>query len=132
MNGCKVIIGVDRIPERLAISKACGATHTINTLDSDLSLEEVVKSVTGGNGSTITVDTTGNVNLIRMGMDFTADRGQMILLGVAPMDATLAVPIVAFMQVSDLRMYHQIEKLKFCRQGNSCAVVLKEILCHRR
>ncbi|TVY42259.1 Aryl-alcohol dehydrogenase [Lachnellula occidentalis] len=98
MKECAIVIGIDRVPERLKIAKMCGATHTINTSDSELDLEEVVKALTGGNGPTITVDTTGNVNLIRMGVDFTANRGQMILLGVAPMDASLDVPLVKFMQ----------------------------------
>jgi hypothetical protein len=34
-------------------------------------------------------------------MDFTANRGQMVILGAPPMDASLSVHLMTFMQVSD-------------------------------
>ena len=56
--------------------------------------------MTDGVGTTITVDATGVVALIKQGLDFTANEGKMILLGVAPADAALQIPIVSFMVVS--------------------------------
>ncbi len=53
--------------------------------------------MTDGVGTTITVDATGVVALIKQGLEYTANEGKMILLGVAPADAVLQVPIVSFM-----------------------------------
>lgn len=55
--------------------------------------------MTDGVGTTITVDATGVVALIEQGLEFTANEGKVILLGVAPADAALQVPIVSFMVV---------------------------------
>jgi Zn-dependent alcohol dehydrogenase len=99
MLNCHTIIAVDRIIERLEIAKTFGATHTINTSDSNQNIVEEVKALTGGCGSSITVDTTGNMGLIGSGMDFTANRGQMVILGVPPMDGILSVHLITFMQV---------------------------------
>ena len=131
MKSCAVIIGVDRIPERLDMAKTFGATHVVDTSTLKLDLIREVKALTGGNGSTITIDTTGNVGLIGSGMDFTANRGQMVLLGVPPMDATLSVHLVPFLQVSGSMLREEMV-LKFCSQGSSCVAVLKGMLLHLR
>ncbi|TVY42567.1 Aryl-alcohol dehydrogenase [Lachnellula subtilissima] len=98
MKGCAMIIGVDRVLARLEMATSFGATHVLNTSDNKLDLTQEIKTLTGGNGSTITIDTTGNLGLIASGMDFTGLRGQMVLLGVPPMDASLAVNLFSFMQ----------------------------------
>jgi len=98
LNNCPIIVGVDRFPERLDLAKSFGATHVINTstLENDLAAE--IKSLTEGHGSSITVDTTGNMGLIKLGMDFTGNRGQMIILGVPPPDGVLDIHLNTFMQ----------------------------------
>ena len=100
MRGCEVIIGIDRVESRLELAKELGATHIINTSTSDKSLNDAVREITSGDGSTITIDATGVVPLIQQGIEFTANQGKMILLGVAPMDAGLQVAIVPYMVVS--------------------------------
>jgi Zn-dependent alcohol dehydrogenase len=99
MLNCHTIIAVDRISERLETAKTFGATHTINTSDSKQDIVEEVKGLTEDCGSSITVDTTGNMGLIGSGMDFTANRGQMVILGVPPPDGSLSVHLITFMQV---------------------------------
>jgi Zn-dependent alcohol dehydrogenase len=93
-----VIVGVDRSDERLTLAKELGATHTINTSDPQVNLVEVVKSYTDGVGASIVIDTTGNMGVIGSGMDFTANRGQMVILGVPPIDGSLGVHLITFMQ----------------------------------
>lgn len=100
LKGCRTIIGIDRVPARLELAKSLGATHGINTSTLTSTLEQAVRDVTDGTGSTITVDATGVVALIKQGVEFTANQGKMILLGVAPMDAKLEIPIVPHMVVS--------------------------------
>ncbi|KAL1983183.1 hypothetical protein VTN96DRAFT_433 [Rasamsonia emersonii] len=97
LKGCNTIIGIDRVPARLELAKSLGATHGINTATLTGTLEQAVREVTDGSGSTITVDATGVVPLIKQGVEFTANQGKMILLGVAPMDSKLEIPIVPHM-----------------------------------
>lgn len=78
------------------MAKSLGATHGINTSSGDL-INEVLK-ITGA-GTTITIDATGVVPLIRQSMELTANQGKIILLGVAPMDARLDLQVVPYMVV---------------------------------
>ncbi|CZR48063.1 uncharacterized protein FPRO_12673 [Fusarium proliferatum ET1] len=96
LRGCKNIIGIDRVPARIEMAKRLGATHGIDT-SSVANLGDEVRKITGGSGSTITVDATGVMPLIQQGLDFTANQGKMILLGVAPMTAGLEISAVPFM-----------------------------------
>lgn len=98
LNGCQKIIGVDRFEERLELAKGVGATHVINTSEKDFDLTKAVKDLTDGTGADIVMDTTGNMGLINSGMDFTANRGQMIILGVPPADGIVPVHLITFMQ----------------------------------
>lgn len=98
-RGCQTIIGIDRVDARLQLARELGATHTINTAVVKDDLEKAVRDMTDQSGSTVTVDATGVVPLIQAGIEFTANQGKMILLGVAPMDAALQVAIVPFMVV---------------------------------
>ena len=99
MQGCSRIIGVDRFTGRLDLAESFGATDIIDTSNLDMDLTAQVLSITGGVGPSITIDTTGNLALITSSVEFTANRGQMILLGVPPMDAKLSLSLVPFMQV---------------------------------
>lgn len=76
-----------------------GATHVIDTSKPTSNLGEDIKSFTGGIGSSVTIDTTGNKGLIATAMDSTANRGQMILVGVPEMTDLLDVHLITFMQV---------------------------------
>lgn len=78
------------------MARGLGATHGINTSLVDVVAE--VRKVTGA-GTTITIDATGVVSLILQGIEMTANQGRIILLGVAPMDAGLNLPIVPYMVV---------------------------------
>ncbi|KAM0541237.1 hypothetical protein ACHAPJ_013325 [Fusarium lateritium] len=98
LKRCKTIIGIDRMPDRLDLAKDLGATHVINTFEKDIDIRKQILTITGGRGSTITIDTTGNLDIIRAGIDFTANRGQFIFVGVPPIDAMLDVHIIPFMQ----------------------------------
>jgi Zn-dependent alcohol dehydrogenase len=82
------------------LAKSLGATHGINT-SSIADLPAEVRQITGA-GTSITIDATGVVPLIQQGLEFTANQGKMILLGVAPGDATLSLAVVPYMVVSTL------------------------------
>ena len=110
VKGAKTIIGVDRIASRVELAKSLGATHVINTSDPDLDLVQEIKKITQGAGTTVTVDASGNVGLITKGLEVTAKGGQMILVGLMPIDAQLNVHLVTHLQVSGrsgLTLYNQ-------------------------
>ncbi|KAI7767127.1 hypothetical protein LZL87_013182 [Fusarium oxysporum] len=98
IQACRTIIGIDRVPERLELAKALGATHVINTADENIDIKDEIQRVTDGRGSSITIDTTGNMGLIKAGLEFTANRGQLIFVGVPPLDAMMDLHLVTFMQ----------------------------------
>ncbi|POS78361.1 hypothetical protein DHEL01_v203242 [Diaporthe helianthi] len=97
IRGCRTIIAIDRIPSRLELATSLGATHAVNTSLLTKSLTNEIMTITGGTGTTITVDATGVVPLIQEGVEFTANQGKMILLGLAPTDAGLEIPLVKYM-----------------------------------
>ncbi len=70
-----------------------------NTSDANFNLVEEVRKVTEGQGTSITVDATGNAGVIKDGLELTARRGQMILVGAPPPDAVLNVHLVTMLQV---------------------------------
>lgn len=104
IKGCRIIIAIDRIASRLELAKSFGATHCINTSSLTEGLVNEIKNVTGGTGTTITVDATGVVPLIQEGVEFTANQGRFILLGVPPMDAGLELSLVRYMFVRILSL----------------------------
>jgi Zn-dependent alcohol dehydrogenase len=128
MQACQTIIGIDRVPERLKLASALGATHVINTADENIDIKEEIQRVTGGRGSSITIDTTGNMGLIRAGLDFTANRGQLIFVGVPPLDAMMDLHLVTFMQVCAHLMLFIFEVLIEDRLGKSFEELLKAML----
>lgn len=99
ITGCKTIIGIDRVASRLELAKSLGATHTVNTSEIKGTLIEEIRGLTEGAGTTITVDASGAVPLIQQGVEFTANQGKMILLGIPPMDATLSITLVPYTMV---------------------------------
>lgn len=99
IKGCRTIIAIDRIASRLDLAKTFGATHCINTSFLTEGLVKEINNITGGTGTTITVDATGVVSLIQEGVEFTANQGKFILLGVPPMDAGLELSLVRYMFV---------------------------------
>lgn len=84
---------------RLELAKSLGATHVVNTGEIKGTLIEEIRGLTGGPGTTITVDASGAVPLIQQGVEFTANQGKMILLGIPPMDATLQITLVPYTMV---------------------------------
>ncbi|USW50378.1 Putative alcohol dehydrogenase, zinc-type, GroES-like superfamily, NAD(P)-binding domain superfamily [Septoria linicola] len=91
IQGCRTIIGIDKVDSRLKLAKELGATHVIDgsKLDEGKTLPDVVKEIADGVGPTITIDTTGAPVLMDAGMQFTRNRGKYIQVGSPPFDYTL-------------------------------------------
>ncbi|WPH02230.1 Hypothetical protein R9X50_00508600 [Acrodontium crateriforme] len=98
IQGCKTIIGVDRVASRLTLAQELGATHIIDGSKlGDKSLGDAIKDLTGGNGPSITIDTTGVPALIKQGVEFTRNKGKIIQVGSPPFDFKLDLDLFSFM-----------------------------------
>lgn len=91
IQGCRMIIGIDKVQSRLDLAKELGATHVIDgsKLDEGKTLGDVVKELADGVGPTITIDTTGAPVLMDAGVEFTRNHGRYIQVGSPPFDYTL-------------------------------------------
>jgi len=74
------IIAIDRDEAKLAMAKAFGATHVINTAPGGTA--EQVRRIAGAAGVDVAVDTTGAVALIEEAWGVTSARGRTVLVGV--------------------------------------------------
>ncbi|KAK7223391.1 hypothetical protein V2G26_011394 [Clonostachys chloroleuca] len=92
--GCKQIIAIDRVEEKLRRAKELGATVLINNEKYPAGLSEAVRTTTNGAGSSITIDTTGALPVIQQALDMTSVLGKMVLLGMS--GASIEVDITKF------------------------------------
>jgi len=76
--GATTIIAVDVVPSRLALAKELGATHTVNSKESDP--VETVRKITGG-GADFTLESSGRPAVLRQAIDALAIRGTCGIVG---------------------------------------------------
>ncbi|KOV96915.1 alcohol dehydrogenase [Streptomyces sp. NRRL B-1140] len=85
------IVAVDRVAERLAMAKELGATHTVDTSGTDLAA--ALDGITGGQGADGVVETTGNVGVLRQGVDALAARGTLVVVGAPPFGTEVSLDV---------------------------------------
>lgn len=85
------IVAVDRVGERLALAKELGATHTVNAAEADLG--GALAEITDGQGADGVVETTGNVGVLRQGVDALAARGTLVVVGAPPFGTEVALDV---------------------------------------
>ena len=78
-SGALRVIGVDTVPERLEISRACGIDIQINAAEEDA--VQFIMDLTGGKGAPVVVEATGNPQVASSAMHSAAQMGKVILLG---------------------------------------------------
>jgi aryl-alcohol dehydrogenase len=76
--GATTIIAVDVVPSRLALAIELGATHTVNSRETDP--VEVVREITGG-GAEFTLESSGRPAVLRQAIDALAARGTCGIVG---------------------------------------------------
>jgi aryl-alcohol dehydrogenase len=78
-RGCRTIIAVDRVQERLDMARQLGATHTVLADGRDLMAAlRAIEPL----GLDRIIDTTGVSSVIRAGLEALASRGQLAMLAV--------------------------------------------------
>ncbi|WP_369275151.1 NAD(P)-dependent alcohol dehydrogenase [Streptomyces sp. R11] len=85
------IVAVDRVAERLSLARELGATHTVDAAAADLG--EALAEITGGQGADGVVETTGNVGVLRQGVDALAARGTLVVVGAPPFGTEVALDV---------------------------------------
>jgi len=76
--GATTIISIDVVPSRLALAMELGATHTVNSHETDP--VEAVHKITGG-GADFTLESSGRPAVLRQAIDALAIRGACGIVG---------------------------------------------------
>lgn len=76
------VVAVDKVPDRLALARDLGATHTVDAGTEDVAA--AVLAATGGRGADATVDTTAVPAVVRTAVDVLAARGTCAVVGAPP------------------------------------------------
>ncbi|MFF4394256.1 NAD(P)-dependent alcohol dehydrogenase [Streptomyces sp. NPDC001480] len=85
------IVAVDRVGERLRLALELGATHTVDAGEEDLAA--ALADVTGGQGADGVVETTGNVGVLRQGVDALGARGTLVVVGAPPFGTEVCLDV---------------------------------------
>jgi len=83
------IIAIDIYDQKLDLAKKFGATHIINSKNSDVK-EEIIKIV-GSKGVDVVIDNTGIGKVIEQAYEITSSTGKTILVGVLPVDEKINI-----------------------------------------
>ncbi|QIW94544.1 hypothetical protein AMS68_000062 [Peltaster fructicola] len=98
VQGCKKVIGVDRVESRLQLARELGAMHVIDGSKlGDKSLADAIKEAADGEGPTVTIETTGAPPLIKAAIEASRNKGKVIQVGSAPFDFNLDINVFSFM-----------------------------------
>ena len=83
--GATTIIAVDVVPSRLALATELGATHVINSKDSDP--VSAIREITGG-GVNFALESTGRPAVLRQAVDALGSRGALGVVGAPALGTT--------------------------------------------
>lgn len=82
--GATTIIAADVVPSRLDLAKELGATHVVNSKETDP--VEAIREITGG-GADFSLEATGRPDVLRQSIEALATLGACGIVGAAPMGA---------------------------------------------
>ena len=94
LAGARTIIGVDIDPRKLEWAKQFGATHVINSRETDP--VERIQELTGGNGADVVIEAIGRPETYLQAFYGRDLAGTVVLVGVPTPDMRLEVPLLDF------------------------------------
>lgn len=99
IQGCRTIIGIDRVESRLQTAREFGATHVVDTskIPEGKTVVDMVQEIADGVGPHYTIETTGVPALIKSAVEQTRLGGTVIQVGSAPADFQLEIQVFVFM-----------------------------------
>ena len=85
------IVAVDVVPQRLDLARKLGATHAVDATTEDLPAR--IAEITDGAGCDGFIETTGNVAVLRQGVDALAARGTAVVIGAPPFGTEVSLDV---------------------------------------
>lgn len=101
LAGADPIVAIDRVPEKLELALAHGATSTIDTAAVDDPAAEVHRLTDGGVDHAFEV--IGRSETIRLAWDAIRPGGTAIVVGLAPVGVEASVPAIEFLSDKSLK-----------------------------
>jgi S-(hydroxymethyl)mycothiol dehydrogenase len=92
LAGATTIIGVDLDDQKLAWAREFGATHTVNSRDTDP--VEAIRALTGGFGADVVVEAIGLPQVYEQAFYARDLAGTVVLVGVPRPDMTIELPFL--------------------------------------
>lgn len=104
VNGCRlagasVIIAIDRVPAKLELARALGATHVVDAAEADP--VAAVHALTDG-GVDHAFEVIGRSETIRLAWDAVRAGGSAVVVGMAPYGVEASVPAMDFLSDKSL------------------------------
>jgi S-(hydroxymethyl)mycothiol dehydrogenase len=93
LAGATTIIAVDLDDRKLAWAKDMGATHTVNSKETDA--VEAIKALTGGFGVDVAIDAVGHPKVFEQAFYARDLAGRVVMVGVPTPDMTIELPAIA-------------------------------------
>jgi S-(hydroxymethyl)mycothiol dehydrogenase len=94
LAGASTIIAVDVDDRKLATARELGATHTVNSTNTDA--VEAIAALTGGNGADVVVEAVGRPETYQQAFYARDLAGTVVLVGVPTPDMRLDMPLIDF------------------------------------
>jgi S-(hydroxymethyl)glutathione dehydrogenase/alcohol dehydrogenase len=101
LAGADPIIAVDRVPEKLELARAQGATHAVDTANED-SPARAINRLTDG-GADYAFEVIGRPETIRLAWDAIRPGGTAVVVGLVPEGVEATVPAIEFLSDKSLR-----------------------------
>jgi S-(hydroxymethyl)mycothiol dehydrogenase len=92
LAGATTIIAVDISDRKLDWAKNMGATHTVNSSETDA--VEAIKALTGGFGVDVAIDAVGHPKVFEQAFHARDLAGRVVLVGVPTPDMTIELPLI--------------------------------------
>jgi S-(hydroxymethyl)mycothiol dehydrogenase len=92
LAGATTIIAVDLDDRKLQWAKDLGATHTVNSKETDP--VEAIKALTGGFGADVTIDAVGHPAVYEQAFYSRDLAGRLVLVGVPRPDMEITLPLL--------------------------------------
>src|SRR5829696_3081101 len=92
LAGATTVVAVDIDDRKLEWAKKFGATHTVNSRETDA--VEAVTAATGGFGADVTIDAVGNPKVFEQAFYARDLAGRVVLVGVPTPDMTIQLPLI--------------------------------------
>jgi S-(hydroxymethyl)mycothiol dehydrogenase len=92
LAGATTIIAVDIDDRKLEWARGLGATHTVNSKDTDP--VAAIKALTGGFGTDVAIDAVGHPTVFEQAFYSRDLAGRVVLVGVPTPDMTLELPLI--------------------------------------